>query len=683
MAEPYRLSLNQWVNFFDRYMVNDILSLARAFPDGKSLTISLSLMEAVFGVDGVDSILAYPDRALADAGGALHEFPLPIVVEGWNLVRVKFSGCPTTLIRSIRKTDLGTYRSFTASIMRKSEVRFQLKEAAFKCKRCEHVNFLPQTDGRLMEPYECENEVCGRKGPFNLVVDQSIFADKRKIRVQESLDQVDGGEQSLSTIDCVLLEDVDCPPLGNQATVSGIIRGIQGTQDGTKTTDFTPWLEVNNIEYTDSEQTIEISDSDRARMTVMAGEDAIIEKLVSSTVPSIKGHEIVKEACLCSIVSPGNFLLPDGRELRGHSHVMLCGDPSVAKSMLMLGLKKLVPRAQYAAGRGASAKGLTVSVTKDKWGGEGAWVAEAGMLVLADGALALIDEMDKWEREEQQELNTALESGVIPVNRAGINREFFASCPVIAGLNPKMGRFDQYETIISQVNVPPDTLSRYDLVFTLFDIPNTKDEIIANHISNLWIKTSNVHQQDYRSLNELSEAWGDDAYTPTIPLELLRKWISQAKKIRVRITPECAKEINSFFMDLRLQGADGQVPVVFRNLDGMMRLLIAETRLRHGTETTMKDVERVKRMVGESLKVIIDPATGKIDSDIITTGMSKSQRDKIKLLMETIESSEDATLDYLIDETGLPKEQIESILKKMMERGEVTEYRRGIYKSTR
>ena len=41
-------------------------------------------------------------------------------------------------------------------------------------------------------------------------------------------------------------------------------------------------------------------------------------------------------------------------------------------------------------------------------------------------------------------------------------------------------------------------------------------------------------------------------------------------------------------------------------------------------------------LVQESFKVMIDPMTGKLDSDIISTGMAKSQRDRIRVLKELI-----------------------------------------------
>ncbi len=36
----------------------------------------------------------------------------------------------------------------------------------WKCMRCHHVTRVPITKGKIMMPFECESDVCGRKGPF-------------------------------------------------------------------------------------------------------------------------------------------------------------------------------------------------------------------------------------------------------------------------------------------------------------------------------------------------------------------------------------------------------------------------------------------------------------------------------------------------------------------------------------
>lgn len=689
------ISIELCTKVLNKYYDGDIHELASSFPDKKCLIINykrvvigLKKLGKERGNEAVEDFINHPDDSLLKFAEALRSYTLPIdTPENWETAEIKVAGIDPIAIRQIRHKHLNILLSVTGTIMRKTDVKYQLIKAAFKCQRCDHISFVYELGMIFVEPFECENEVCGRKGPFKLVEDECVWADKRKIRLQETFDDIKGGEQNLSVLDAVLLNDVDCPPLGSTVKVTGILRGNQTVLNGQKTLDFYPIFEVNYIEAQDREKTIEPTAEEKTEMEKMARDEKIIERLVASTVPSIRGYEKIKEACLCSMVSPDNFILPDGRKLRGYCHVMLCGDPSVGKSVMLQAMIGYVPRAQYAAGRSASSKGLTVSVTKDKGGwGEGAWVAEAGMLVLADRAFAVIDELDKFEKEEQRDLNTVLEHQIIPVRKAGINRDFFARCPIVSGLNPKYGRFDRYEPIPKQVNVPPDTLSRFDLVFTMFDQPNEfEDTKTTEHITNLWQKATEVHQREFRDVTEITASWGEDRmYVPDISINMMRKWIDTAKKIKVRITPECRKTLNDYFLKIRLAqigDQDATIPVVWRTLDGMMRLLICETRLRHGNVTQNRDAERVIALVRESFKIMIDPTTGKLDSDIINVGMGKSQRDRIRVLREVIMELQDemktaVPLTDIIEravESGMKEDDVRDMISKLKSVGEIYE----------
>jgi len=177
---------------------------------------------------------------------------------------------------------------------------------------------------------------------------------------------------------------------------------------------------------------------------------------------------------------------------------------------------------------------------------------------------------------------------------------------------------------------------------------------------------------------------GKDKFVPEISLDMMRKWIHAAKKIKVRITPECRKALNDFFMEVRLSqsgDADAAIPIAWRTLDGMMRLVICETRLRHGKATENRDVDRVKALVKESFKVMTDPATGKLDSDIISVGMGKSQRDRIKVLMEIIRDLQEEmksavpTEDIVNKavESGMKEGDVEDMLKRLKSTGDILE----------
>jgi replicative DNA helicase Mcm len=92
-------------------------------------------------------------------------------------------------------------------------------------------------------------------------------------------------------------------------------------------------------------------------------------------------------------------------------------------------------------------------------------------------------------------------------------------------------------------------------------------------------------------------------------------------------------------MDLRKMGdgKDAPVPVTARQLEALVRLAEASARLRLSNVATMDDAKRTTRIVYACLRQVgVDPDTGAFDVDVIASGTSKSQRDRIKIIKEII-----------------------------------------------
>ncbi|ELZ44225.1 XRE family transcriptional regulator [Halorubrum coriense DSM 10284] len=299
---------------------------------------------------------------------------------------------------------------------------------------------------------------------------------------------------------------------------------------------------------------------------------------------------------------------------------------------------------------------------------------------------------------DRSAMHEGLEQQKISVSKAGINATLKARCSLLGAANPKYGRFDQYEPIGEQIDLEPALISRFDLIFTVTDSPDAEhDSRLAKHI----IKTNyagelNTQREELASSEFTAEQVAEvtEEVAPEIDAELLRKYIAHAKRSCFPTMTEEAKEvIEEFYVDLRSKGADedAPVPVTARKLEAMVRLSEASARVRLSDTVEREDADRATNIVESCLKDIgVDPETGQFDADVVETGTSKSQRDRIKNIKGLIadieeEYQEGAPVEEVLDragEIGMDPGKAEGEIEKLRTKGEVYEPKQGHLRTT-
>ncbi|MEZ3116282.1 ATP-binding protein [Halobaculum sp. MBLA0147] len=331
----------------------------------------------------------------------------------------------------------------------------------------------------------------------------------------------------------------------------------------------------------------------------------------------------------------------------------------------------------------------TAAAVRDDFGDGQQWTLEAGALVLADKGIAAIDELDKMAEDDRSAMHEALEQQSISISKAGINATLKSRCSLLGAANPKYGRFDQYEPIGEQIDLEPALISRFDLIFTVTDQPDPDhDAKLADHILTTNYAGELNTQQTEMTNSEVTRQQVEDVQeevAPVVDAELLRKYVAYSKRnCFPRMTDAARDAIQEFYVDLRSKGADedAPVPVTARKLEATVRLAEASARVRLADEVTADDAERVIEIVRSCLQDIgVDPETGEFDADVVETGTSKSQRDRIKnlkdLLREVDEEYEDepgAPRDQVLeraDEVGMDRSKVEDEIEKLKTKGDL------------
>jgi replicative DNA helicase Mcm len=634
--------------------------LAKALNEGKkSIEIDFSKLDK-FSPELGDLLLENPEETLDLAEEGLKQIDLPQSPKDF---RLRFFNLPKSReirIRNLRAEHIGKFVVVDGIVKRASEVRPEISEAIFECPECGNRITVIQTERAIKKPRMCD---CGARRGFRLV-NQKLY-DARWIVVEEPFEITSGERPSVLTI--YLKEDLTTPRLqsktdpGNRIKVVGILKQIPRVSKREKTRQLEIYLDANYVESVETEwEELIISPEDEKRIKKLSKDPKLFEKLIQSLAPTMYGMEDIKEAIILQLFGGEDHILKDGTKIRGNIHILLVGDPASGKSRIMQLASKLIPRGKYVSGRGVTGAGLTATVVRDEQF-LGGWVLEAGALVMANRSLCAIDEFSKVSPQDQVALQEAMSLGTISIAKASIVATLPAMTSILAGGNPKLGRFDPYIPIREQIDISDVLLSRFDLRFALRDVPNPEvDGKMVDHI----LRMRHFEEEEAK---------------PLIEPEFLRKYIAYARaKIHPTLTKEAANRIKEFYLQMRSKAAGGEapVPITLRQYEAMIRLAEASAKIRLSKKVTVEDAERAIRLMKVSLRQFgFDPEIGMFDIDRAEGAIPSTQRSKIRIVLDVIEDLI-KTLGKTIPEAEIIKQakdqgvdDVEDILKKMKSEG--------------
>ncbi|MBU2497143.1 MAG: minichromosome maintenance protein MCM [Nanoarchaeota archaeon] len=576
-------------------------------------------------------------------------------------------------VRDVRSKHLGNFVYVEGLVRQASDVRPQVISAKFECPACGSTLSVLQVEKQFREPFRCS---CGRRGKFKLVGKELV--DAQRLVIEESPDALEGGEQP-RRLDVFLKEDLVEPKMERKTTPGSRVRAIGVIKEipiplksGAIMTRFNLAMDANNIiPLEESYEEYDITEEDEKAIKEFAEQKDVYEKLRDMIAPSLFGYEEIKEAISLQLFGGIKKKRRDNTVSRGDIHVLLIGDPGTGKSVMLQFISKNAPKARYVAGRATSSAGLTATVVKDEF--LRGWSLEAGALVLANKGILCIDELEKMDPQDRAAAHEALEQQQVTVSKATIQATLRAETTVLAAANPKLGRFDTTRSISEQIDLPPTLINRFDLIFSLKDIPQKGiDEAIADHV----LKEHSTKKK--------------------VPFDtkFLRKYVAYAKqKVFPQLTEAAMREIKQFYVELRnsvttvQEGRPISIPISARQLDALIRLAEASARVRLGDKVTREDARRAIKLMHYCLKQVgFDYETQQFDVDRILTGVSATTRSKIFTVKDALIRLEDRIGKKLIpiedirkevSDKGLDPDSVDEIIEKLKRDGDIFEPKKG------
>jgi len=477
----------------------------------------------------------------------------------------------------------------------------------------------------------CSNPQC-KKTKLEVIRDSIKTDNVQAITLQEPLASSRNQTPIIlrGKIDGNLIGDVF---IGQRKRITGVYR----SELDLKKDENEILIEITNADNLDISDSVVMSKEDLEKIKKDSINDGFIDKIVGSYAPHIYGMNDVKLACLLQLAGGSEGVK------RPNINILLVGDPSMAKSEILKSQNTYSHRSMYTSGKGSSGVGLTLGLAKR----DGEFELSAGGFVICDGGIICVDEFEKMDSYNRSAIHEPLEQGTCSIAKAGFKATFPARTSCLAAANPKFGKYDEDETLVTNIDLPPSLLSRFDFIWLIKDSVNEKeDSEKAKHILNTYLN-GNINEKKYLDQNSL------------------KGYLNHVRKINPQITVDTQNKILSIYKNMREVSAEqNSVAVGTRQLESIIRASTAHAKLCFRDKVLPEDVECVEDLIRKEYQSFgFDLTNGTSSNQTTLVGLTKKETKEQtanRVWHESANNNKVKLVDFvklLSMETGFDEEQ--------------------------
>ncbi len=711
----------RWRTFLEEAKETEVMTLLSRQSNFPFLSVPFHELQT-FDPDFAEDVLQYPKQVLSAGSKTLMEICRERGEEIDALLRVgELPGDTRVPLRDIGSSDIDKLRSVDVIVTKISQIKPRIHRAVFRCESCGvEIEVDQENERELKEPLKCpDGDGCGlpkAQTRFDLILISSRMVNNQWIEIQEQPEYVPSGAQPMRGMVLIEGDQVNKHLPGERITANVIPVVRSEVRNRKKTPMFDVIYHLISSEHESTPFTeIAIDEEDSARIQEVSKRDDLMVLVQRSIAPSIfatgiLGH--VKRSLALQLFGGVSRRLNDKTRSRGDIHILLMGDPGVAKSQLLSFISELSPRGRFATGGGTTGAGLTAAAVRDAFG-DGRFALEAGVLPLSDRGLAAIDEFDKISTDDRRMMHPAMEQQKVHVAKGGITATLHSRCAILAAANPEDGRFSKRGKNTSvmrsfkETGLPPPLASRFDIIWMIRDeVRIHDDERIARHILNN--RTAGKSEALLENSIDLGSSDPEETsflVTPDngeehLTQDFLRKYIAFAKRnIHPQLNEEAKNAILKYYTEERQSFGredespsqneygekDTVIPITARALEALIRLTEAHARM-HLQEVATVENAKVALAVFRHWR----EESGIEDESELHSGVPVRARTNNTAIMNMVRDicSEKGSADLTeIYNLAIPRKiserEVDRVISKMLQGGQLYEESTDTYRFAR